>query len=64
MSTAEPEPQRGADEPCLGAGVLQAGEADGAGGDVGAVVVGHAGRLVDQAAQDALTRMTHGGSAP
>ena len=44
--------------------VVQRAQAGGAAGDVVAVVVGHAGRLVDQSAQDALTRVTHGGSAP
>jgi hypothetical protein len=43
---------------------VQVAEAGGARGDVGAVGVGHAGRLVDQAAQHAVTRVTHGGSAP
>ena len=46
------------------AGGGQPGEAVGAAGDVRAVGVGDPGGLVEQAAEGALSRMTHGGSAP
>ena len=56
--------ERGADELRVGAGVVQCAQAGRAAGDVRAVGVGHAGRLVDQPAQHALSRMTHDGSTP